>query len=548
MSEEVAGELHARLAIRGGLLEPAAATRCCRRFREEFGPDVLANLDGEALLMKMHARKDHGHDSLMYWLEFKDDEEFLARFGSIAGGSALKFGIYQAAETGYWLTGSSKKQMQLSVPEAAAAARAQRDQLVGAATVLRDVSSGSGEIDYSALQESLEKIAPDIAESAWGHKYLSLLFPTLLPPIHGTGYEEHQLLKLPGGGRYENARIFAGVAKQLGMTLHDLAATLQERNGGSHRYWRVGTTHETGSEWDRMRLGGFAAVGWSTTGNLSALPHDQSGRAEIRQRLAATSKSEPSAITKAANQIYNFVAGAQPRDIVLAMEGSRVRGVGQIAGSYAYAPDDGPFPHRRPVKWLRFGEWKLPELEGMRTTFVPINKPLNIIETEGRLLGAPVEPGPESRPPRRSGTRSPSRSLCWCSKASLLASTRCFSASGRSFFTAHRAPERRIGRNTLSRSSLHARGFRASDSSRRSGTSHERWARSRCARSIRPMATRTSSRATAPTKTRGNLPSRCSLGSSRRCVPVPRSTRRSCTFSSSMRSIVETSREFSASY
>jgi len=34
---------------------------------------------------------DHGNrDSLVYWLEFKDDEEFPAIFGSIAGGSALK--------------------------------------------------------------------------------------------------------------------------------------------------------------------------------------------------------------------------------------------------------------------------------------------------------------------------------------------------------------------------------------------------------------------------------------------------------------------------
>jgi len=39
---------------------------------------------------------DHGNrDSLVYWLEFKDDEEFPASFGSIAGGSALKFGIYR---------------------------------------------------------------------------------------------------------------------------------------------------------------------------------------------------------------------------------------------------------------------------------------------------------------------------------------------------------------------------------------------------------------------------------------------------------------------
>src|SRR5258708_13781185 len=58
-------------------------------FRNRFGPDKLSNLDGEALLEAMHS---HGNkDSLVYWLEFKDDEEFPGRFGSIAGGRAFNF-------------------------------------------------------------------------------------------------------------------------------------------------------------------------------------------------------------------------------------------------------------------------------------------------------------------------------------------------------------------------------------------------------------------------------------------------------------------------
>ena len=37
----------------------------------------------------------------MYWLEFKNDDEFPAPlFGSIGGGSATKFGIYQKAADG----------------------------------------------------------------------------------------------------------------------------------------------------------------------------------------------------------------------------------------------------------------------------------------------------------------------------------------------------------------------------------------------------------------------------------------------------------------
>jgi 5-methylcytosine-specific restriction protein B len=55
----------------------------------------------------MHARPSK--DSLVYWLEFKNDEEFPAKFGSIAGGSALKFGFYWRQKTGAWMTGSPLK-------------------------------------------------------------------------------------------------------------------------------------------------------------------------------------------------------------------------------------------------------------------------------------------------------------------------------------------------------------------------------------------------------------------------------------------------------
>ena len=85
---------HEQLAADGQLLSADQATRCDGRFRDLFGPDVLGGLDGEALLTKMYGRGTK--DSLVYWLEFKDDDEFPARFGSIGGGSALKFGIYHA--------------------------------------------------------------------------------------------------------------------------------------------------------------------------------------------------------------------------------------------------------------------------------------------------------------------------------------------------------------------------------------------------------------------------------------------------------------------
>jgi len=83
----------------GQLLTKERLSQCYALFRERFGPERLQSLDGEALLNIMHA---HGsQDSLVYWLEFKSDPEFPTRqFGSISGGSALKFGFYKNKDSG----------------------------------------------------------------------------------------------------------------------------------------------------------------------------------------------------------------------------------------------------------------------------------------------------------------------------------------------------------------------------------------------------------------------------------------------------------------
>jgi len=67
----------------------------------EIRPEQLSQLDDSTLLDRLHQANK---DSLVYWLEFKNDDEFpTSRFGSIAGGSALKFTIFYRRETGTWM-------------------------------------------------------------------------------------------------------------------------------------------------------------------------------------------------------------------------------------------------------------------------------------------------------------------------------------------------------------------------------------------------------------------------------------------------------------
>jgi 5-methylcytosine-specific restriction protein B len=98
-------------------------------FRSRFGPDVLKSLDGLALLNAMHT---HGNkESLVYWLEFKNDDEFPGRsFGSISGGGAHKFGLFRRKDTTQWVAGSPISEKNISEADAIVIARKHREQLL----------------------------------------------------------------------------------------------------------------------------------------------------------------------------------------------------------------------------------------------------------------------------------------------------------------------------------------------------------------------------------------------------------------------------------
>src|SRR5207237_1305067 len=82
----------------------------------------------------------------------------------------------------------------------------------------------------------------------------------------------------------------------------------------------------------------------------------------LQQLRAEKYRTAPQAVWKARSQIFNFVLGIAEGDIVLAADGGTVLGVGRVTGPYSF-DSSSDFPHRRPVQWLSFDEWKMPEPE-----------------------------------------------------------------------------------------------------------------------------------------------------------------------------------------
>jgi 5-methylcytosine-specific restriction enzyme B len=380
----------------GKLLSDDQLTRYYDTFRRRFGPDKLSNLDGEALLETMHS---HGNkDSLVYWLEFKDDEEFPGRFGSIAGGSAFKFGLFRKKETGKWTAGDPTNPRELTVEQAIHMARQHRDQLIRGTNLLERLPTNGNDADYAHLQQEIERIAPDVSNSSWGHKYFSLLYPDKLDELHNPEYQRFHLIKLlqlppSGQGRYVAAGRYVAIARELNLQINNLMTMLYTENESPYSYWRIGTSAlKAGDHWEMMRDGHCVAIGWSEIGDLTGIPNDRKGKEDIRQALLSHgSSTDSSAVGRAAQQIFNFRHTIATNDLVLASSGASVLGIGRVTGEYEYNSSS-DFPHRRPVEWLSLEEWKQPDqhpdIEGKMTTVYKMKREANLLEAEKHIYGA----------------------------------------------------------------------------------------------------------------------------------------------------------------
>lgn len=384
--------LHKKMDAEGKLPSRQQLEQYYETFKKNFGPDALSRLDGEALLEKMHGSGNH--DSMIYWLEFKNDEEFPGIFGGIAGGSALKFGVYRRADTGVWMTGSPQTQKEISVEEAIKIARKHRDQLLQGCKLLEALPPSTGDHEYEALQEQLTQTAPEVSQSAWGHKYFSLLYPDKLDDYHVEEYQHFHLIKLlqlppEGNGRYLAAGRYVAIANELDMPINHLTTLLNQRNGRPYKYWKVLTNRPGdpvfGNIWKGMLEGGYIAIGWHLLGDLSDIGSDIKSKARVRS-LMKEHYSDPGSWQY---EIHDFVATIQEGDLVLAFEKSKVLGIGRVTGSYQYDPSTPRIPHHRPVEWLSDQQWELPEEEAKGRSIRNLKSHGNLLAIETRIFLLP---------------------------------------------------------------------------------------------------------------------------------------------------------------
>lgn len=387
----------------GDFLTPQKINESIGRFRARFGPTQLRNVDGEALLRLMHGREDVPARSLMYWLEYKSDDEFPGmRFGGIRGGTALKFGVFQRAEDNAWVGGTNINQTVMSLDEAIAIARQQRDELLaGDAALSRLAPNDTSDETYARLQQEMEAVAPKLSLTAWAHKYWALTHPDKLDDFHTPHYQRYHIFKMlqttpdntgildQVATRFACAGRFVSAARDLDVPVNTLTSTLVKRNGALRRYWRIGTKADGGSgesQWPMMRDGRFVSIGWpEQLPDLSRFIGQTDARDQIRTRLLPFYDNGSTASRKA-GEVMKFLETIAEGDLVLACDGQQVLGVGRVRGGYQH-DDQLDFPHLRPVDWLTLDPWQMPAREGLLTTVYELGRqPANLAEIERRIF------------------------------------------------------------------------------------------------------------------------------------------------------------------
>lgn len=362
-------------------------------FRTQFGPEVLAGLDGVALLERMHKRE--GQNCLMYWLEFKNDDDFPGLFfGSIGGGSATKFGIYQKAATGKWMGGASVHGgEEISLEDAVDYARAQRDQLVDGCKRLEALGTNASDDDYLALQHYFDEHLALAANWSWAHKYFHLVFPDRLDDFHNADFQRFYLVKLlqrppEDDGRFVCGGRYTRLAKKFGRPVSLLSRALQEAFGAPHSYRRIDASKvPVARAIDEMRSAQVVALGWAETGDISDLPYTQAGKATLRERVDATVDLHGAKAQNVTQDVFNLALKVAEGDLVIVTEGDTGKAIGRVTGPYEYAADS-PLAHRRPVEWLDFGESTFPDEKGWARALTWYDLADNKIAVEERLMHA----------------------------------------------------------------------------------------------------------------------------------------------------------------
>ncbi|MFI3167379.1 MAG: AAA family ATPase [Bacillota bacterium] len=352
-------------------------------FQSNFSVEQLKALSGMELLKKMFYSGDSNKDNLCYYLEFH--ERYRSLFGSIAGGSAYKFGLFFYNKTNSWTTGSANKTKSLTNEEAILLGESIRDALVGGAKIISKYGAVITVADYENLYNQLRGYMPKYVDAMWVQKYYHMLYPELFPIFYSPVWQKHVLRNLqivPSEIGFIRMGQIALFVKNCKISNAVFAQIFYDEIGGVKTFARIGTG-ENGVHFNEWVENNHVAVGWNLIGDLTQFKTDGNllNREEITLKLAEQYETyDKKTASRKSGEIEKFYNSTVDDTYIVAMNGEKILGIAKLTGEYAFN-ENLAYGNCKDVEWIKIcqNDERLPNRsEGKLTTFHELDDSDNI--------------------------------------------------------------------------------------------------------------------------------------------------------------------------
>lgn len=369
-------------------------------FCSHFGVEQISKFSGKELLTQLFYSDTENKDNLCYTLEFHPRIREI--FGSIAGGSAFKYGLFYHKKNQSWMTGSPSRPQILTEEEAIKVATEIRDSLVLGAEIINAHNNSVNSIaDYEKLYAELKNISG--IDNVWVLKYYQMLYPDILPVFYGKDIQIEVLqflrqdpsvipfvrmgqialfvkkcnISSPVFGQiyYDTYRslIESNDEDGVGDEIVDALADVQEKN---IRYWLY-TPGEGSCLWEEYRQKGVMAIGWGFIGDL----RNFESKADMKQKMREL--DDPNLLyTNAAHATWQFSHEMKIGDVIFVKKGrNQIIGRGVVMSDYEFNDSvDTDYKNIRHVKWTHNGEWPHPSGQAVLKTLTDVTPYTDYVE------------------------------------------------------------------------------------------------------------------------------------------------------------------------
>lgn len=345
----------------------AERDRYRRYFLELYGPGVLRGLSDAELLVTVPLNLPKS--GMDYTLEFMASDDFQqSAFGSIAGGSAGKYGVFRRQKEQTWWTREADPATEA---QAALAVRRRVGEILAACAYLDSLAQVPvSDLDPDQVQQSMEQAAPLWHNSAWLHKYLHIYCPRLVTWNHARGHLQAELYRLGVVPHEADARYANDIlALQFWSNLlqQPMLDATPHWDGVPREYWTF--TVQSAEQSRELLADGALCVGPAQVGDLT----DVYGLEQV-SKIKRALEAEFSLAGLSPNLMFLEGLGQmKPYDVVvLVLEGTQALAVGEVAEAPYEYRDESTLPHRRQVRWLHDHPFQLahPVADGVQRVSV----------------------------------------------------------------------------------------------------------------------------------------------------------------------------------